>query len=143
MANSWFQKKQGRWVASDSPAGTVVNPGAGRMSASRLCAFRAASMPRVAPRSLSAARAAKYAALKPVVASDSMSLEGIRTDRNEILRKSNLLRLIGEVGGFLQRWVVIVEFYEIGKRADATWVTLKCGEVCVQLHLVGASLSAA
>lgn len=55
-------------------AGTVVKPGAGRIRASRLNSFSAASMPRVAPRSLSNARAWKNVAFLPVVASDSMRL---------------------------------------------------------------------
>jgi hypothetical protein len=55
-------------------AGTVVRPGAGRTRASRLNIFSAASIPRVAPRSLSNASAAKYVELKPFVASDSMRL---------------------------------------------------------------------
>lgn len=51
-----------------------MKPGAGRMSASRLNFFNAASIPRVAPRSLSNARAWKNVAFLPVVASDSMRL---------------------------------------------------------------------
>ena len=51
-----------------------MNPGAGKTSASRLCALSAASIPRVWPNSLSNARDWKNVALKPVVASDSMRL---------------------------------------------------------------------
>ena len=42
-----------------SPAGTVVKPGAGRTKASKLCSLRAASIPLVAPKSLSNAKASK------------------------------------------------------------------------------------
>lgn len=83
----------------DVPAGVVVNPGAGRTSASRLNCFRAASIPRVRPRSWSAANEAKNEALRPVVASDSMSLgtceeDGWRTREVVCLTGSGLRTLL-------------------------------------------------
>jgi hypothetical protein len=62
-------------VCMIAPAGVVVNPGAGSSKASSLCVRRTASIPRVAPRSLSNARASKNVELKPFVPSDSIRLK--------------------------------------------------------------------
>ena len=63
------------------PAGTVVSPAAGRTRASKRFACKAASIPRVAPSSLSKARDWKKVELRPVVASLSMRLNVEISDR--------------------------------------------------------------
>lgn len=85
----------------DGPAGTVVNPGAGKISASSLKVLRAASIPRVAPSSLSKARDWKYEEFMPVVACAAMNLRPEVSDSyflgDFIQIERDALRLISEI----------------------------------------------